>query len=253
MKKIYLLGKNIQKSLSPIIHEYVYEKLNINASYSIADLNDASDIDRFLNDIKTNNIYGLNITTPYKYDVKNRIEKISKKAYEIGAINCVDSKLKGYNTDCYGFIKMVQKNNILLSNKNIFIIGSGGSSKAVLFSLQVTGYKNIYHFNRNNLNDILTLKLGNNDVVINCTPKHFINDSQDFLNYFIENKFMWIDLLYTKLSTKILIEIEKRHSKLYLNGIDMLIYQALASMNIWFRKDIEKNVDFNDLKSWIKR
>ena len=73
MKKIYLLGKNIQKSLSPIIHEYVYEKLNINASYSIADLNDANDIDRFFNDIKANNIYGLNITTPYKDVIKNRI------------------------------------------------------------------------------------------------------------------------------------------------------------------------------------
>ena len=55
MKKIYLLGKNIQKSLSPIIHEYVYEKLNINASYSIADLNDANDIDRFFNDFKVTN------------------------------------------------------------------------------------------------------------------------------------------------------------------------------------------------------
>jgi len=74
-----------------------------------------------------------------------------------------------------------------------------------------------------------------------------------FFNMFIMKKFTWIDLLYTKLSTNNYNIMQENHSKLYLNGIDMLIYQAMASINIWFRKDIEKNVDFNNLKLSIKR
>ena len=70
---------------------------------------------------------------------------------------------------------------------------------------------------------------------------------------FTLRKFIWIDLLYTKLSTNNYNTIQENHSKLYLDGIDMLIYQAMSSINIWFRKDIEKNVDFNNLKLSIKR
>ncbi len=58
-------------------------------------------------------------------------------------------------------------------------------------------------------------------------------------------KIFWIDLLYTKLSTERGVYL---NDNLYKNGLDMLIYQALASIDIWFRKNISKSVDLDDLK-----
>ena len=56
--------------------------------------------------------------------------------------------------------------------------------------------------------------------------------------------------MYTKLSTK---KENKNEFFLYKNGLDMLIYQALESINIWFRKNVTKDVDFNELKLSLKR
>ena len=64
-----------------------------------------------------------------------------------------------------------------------------------------------------------------------------------------KEKLVWIDLLYTKLSTEKEKEIDKNR---YFYGLDMLIYQALASIDIWFRKNISKNVDLNGLKLYLK-
>ena len=253
MKKIYLIGENIKQSLSPKIHKYIYEQMKLDADYDIYDIADKSQINKIMDKVLNNDIYGLNITTPYKSYVFDKVKLMSKKAQKIGSINCIDTNLKGYNTDCYGFMKMISRNNINLANKNIHILGSGGASKAILYALNVIGYNSIRSYNRQNINQIIDLDLNNNDIVINCTPEHFINDSKDFFNMFIMKKFTWIDLLYTKLSTNNYNIIQENHSKLYLNGIDMLIYQAMASINIWFRKDIEKNVDFNNLKLSIKR
>ena len=61
---------------------------------------------------------------------------------------------------------------------------------------------------------------------------------------------MWIDLLYTKLSTSILKKIELRR---YFNGIDMLIFQALASQDIWFRNNISEIVNLEDIKMYLMK
>ena len=63
-------------------------------------------------------------------------------------------------------------------------------------------------------------------------------------------KFTWIDLLYTKLSTSILKKIELRR---YFNGIDMLIFQALASQDIWFRNNISEIVNLEDIKMYLNK
>ena len=71
-------------------------------------------------------------------------------------------------------------------------------------------------------------------------------------NYFINRNFLWIDLLYTKLSTENYLLLNENHKQFYLNGIDMLIFQAIESINIWLRKDIHKNAKNEKWEKYIK-
>ena len=87
------------------------------------------------------------------------------------------------------------------------------------------------------------------DIIINATPFHFINDDSTVFDEFISRDLVWIDLLYTELSTERKPFLNKN---IYKNGLDMLIYQALASIDIWFRKNISKSVDLSDLKLYLK-
>ena len=53
-------------------------------------------------------LIGLNVTIPYKESVLPFLDEVTNEARKIGAVNCIkieSEKLKGYNTDIFGFEK----------------------------------------------------------------------------------------------------------------------------------------------------
>ena len=263
MKKFYLIGNNLENSLSPYIHNYIFKLLQIEAKYEIKKLHSKDQLYPLILDISKGDIEGINITNPYKIEALNYLDSCDKVAQKIGAINCIareDSQSKGFNTDWYGFKRMLGNRDI----NHAKIIGYGGAGKAVEYALLLLGVTNIQiytrkkinHYNNiiyKNINEIISnknKKIQNSTFIINATPNHFINEmSLDNFSILLSEKLFWIDLLYTKLSTEKEKYLER---KLYKNGLDMLIYQAFESIKIWFRKDITKDVDFNDLKSYLE-
>ena len=72
MKKLYVVGNNTSKSLSPLIFNYWFSKYKLKAKYEYIEVDHKNlhkEVSAVLNDKKT---IGLNITIPYK-----------KKNYEI--------------------------------------------------------------------------------------------------------------------------------------------------------------------------
>ena len=260
MKKFYLIGENIDKSLSPHIHNYVFNYFDLNAKYEIKPILSSNEIPPILLAILKGNINGINVTNPYKIPSFNCVNFFDEPAQRIGSINCISKeqdKIKGSNTDWYGFKKAIEEKSINTAK----VIGYGGSGRAVEYALLSLGIKKIQIYTRakidhpnnivyHDISEIINQKYKKEDVIINSTPHHFINEMNlDNFDSLLSEKIFWIDLLYTKLST----EREKYfNSNLYKNGIDMLIYQALASIDIWFRKNISKSVDLGDLKSHLK-
>ena len=67
-KKFGIIGNPIKHSLSPILHNYWFKKYNIDAEYSIIDIND-SQLAEIINKIKNKSLCGINITLPYKQKI----------------------------------------------------------------------------------------------------------------------------------------------------------------------------------------
>ena len=138
MKKLGLLGKDISYSFSRNYFKNKFENEKItDTSYENFDL---ENIDLFPSIIKnTENIKGLNVTIPYKEAVMPFLDKINKKAKAIGAVNTIKitkkGKLIGYNTDCYGF-KNTLKPFVKSHHKKALILGTGGASKAIAYTLK---------------------------------------------------------------------------------------------------------------------
>ena len=106
-----LVGKNISYSFSKAHFTKKFEFLNL-PDYTYENL-DFQDISELTNFIKNNpNLKGLNVTIPYKETIIPFLDTLSKKASEIGAVNTIrltkNGKLKGYNTDYYGFQKALK-------------------------------------------------------------------------------------------------------------------------------------------------
>lgn len=116
-KKLYaVIGNPIKHSLSPRIQNAAISAYNLNALYAKILL--PRDIDgEFLRDfVFSSDIFGLNITLPFKESALSALDSIDSLAQKIGAINTLvrslDSNgreiLKGYNTDAFGFYSCVE-------------------------------------------------------------------------------------------------------------------------------------------------
>ena len=153
MKKIYgLIGYPLGHSFSKGYFNTKFTEENISAEYLNFEL---EKIDDFKNHIEIDKIYGLNVTIPHKSSIIKQLDEIDDEAKEVGAVNVIkfirngsQIILKGYNSDVIGFTDSIKP---LLENynKKALILGTGGVSKAIKFSLDKLGIESIF-LSRNN-------------------------------------------------------------------------------------------------------
>ena len=65
MRKYIVIGNPIDHSLSPKLHNHWFKENNINALYEKCLLNEV-DIKNIIERVKKKEIYGLNVTVPFK-------------------------------------------------------------------------------------------------------------------------------------------------------------------------------------------
>lgn len=245
-KKIYrlgLLGKNISYSFSKAYFKKKFEDEHIlNVSYKNFDI---ETINLLPNIIKnTPNLKGFNVTIPYKEAIIPFLDKLNKKAKAIGAVNTVKitkkNKLIGYNTDCYGFKKSIQL-YLKPHHKNALILGTGGASKAIAFTLRELNitYKYVSRFAKDGV-DFTYDSLTNNtieqhQIIINCTPlgtSPNIDLCPNIPFSAISKDHILFDLIYNPEETKFL-RLGKERGALIINGLSMLKLQAEKAWSIW--------------------
>jgi len=239
-----LLGKNISYSFSRGHFATKFEKEGLqNCSYVNFDLQSISEFPALIKKHK-NQLVGMNVTTPYKLEVFPFLDKISKKAKKIGAVNTIKiskkGKLKGYNTDEFGFRSSLQS---LLEkhHSKALILGTGGASKAVAFALKKLGVS--YKFVSRNpqrkkeisyqeISKKIILKY---TIIINCTPLGThpnIENYPDIPYQFLSKKHLLYDLIYNPSETTFLSKGKEKGASIK-NGLEMLEKQAEKSWKIW--------------------
>ena len=241
-KRFGLLGRNINYSFSK---GYFTDKFNNENFEGCTYENfDIQEIDAFAEIIKnTPDLKGLNVTIPYKEAVIPFLDKLSKKAALIGAVNTIKitkkGKLKGYNTDYYGFKKALEP--LLKSHhKKALILGTGGASKGVAFALDELNIP--YTFvsreateNAIDYNRINATTFDNYQIIINSTPLGTSPNTEAFplipYEYFTKNHIAF-DLIYNPAETQFLKKAKEQGAQIK-NGLDMLIFQAEKAWDIW--------------------
>ena len=237
-----LVGKNISYSFSKAHFTKKFEELNLlDYSYENLDFQDISELPNFL---KNNpNLKGLNVTIPYKESIIPYLDKLSKKAAEIGAVNTIrftkNGKLKGYNTDYYGFQKAL--NPLLQSNhKKALILGTGGASKAVAYALNQLGIKFKYVSRTSPGNSIVYSHINSAtfkeyQIIINCTPlgtSPNTNECPEIPYQYFTSDHIAFDLIYNPAET-LFLQQAKEQGAIVKNGIEMLVFQAEKAWGIW--------------------
>ncbi len=234
--KCGLIGEHLGHSFSPLIHSELADY-----SYELCELSP----DQLGNFIKNGELDAFNVTIPYKKDVMQFLDEISPEARAIGAVNTVvrgdDGKLRGYNTDYFGFSHMVDLSGIELSGKKAIVFGTGGASLTVCAVLQERGVSELTVIGRKDNSPENIAKHSNAQIVVNATPvgmypKNGISPVD--LSVF-ENCICVFDLIYNPTRTALILQAEERNIP-YVNGIPMLVAQAAKAFEFFTGSECEK-------------
>jgi shikimate dehydrogenase len=236
-----IIGNPISNSLSPNIYNNLFEYYNLNKIY-LAFLIKEENLDQICEYMKALNIKGLNITAPYKEKIIKYVDRLDSNAKIIGAVNTLTNKngvILGSNTDGIGFIESLKDRfNFDFYKKNVLIFGAGGAAKAIIFSLTKNSVGKITIKNRT------IKKIPKTNFVIedfNSPIKNIekydliINATSIDLDIKLENanrKCIVYDIFYKEKETK-LIKLAKKYQLPYLEGKEMLVYQARYVFKIW--------------------
>ena len=145
-----IIGKPLNHSLSPKIHNSVFRQAGIDAIYLPFPVEPAL-IGAAIAGLQALTISGVNITIPHKEAVIAYLDQLDDDARDIGAVNTItmrDGQLCGANTDWSGFTDSLERHQLNPAGRRVAILGSGGSARAVLYALGEKNCKEIEIFNR---------------------------------------------------------------------------------------------------------
>ncbi len=227
-----LIGHPLGHSYSPFIHKQIIDK-----EYKLYDLEEDEMIKVLLN----KDFDCLNVTIPYKEKVIPYLDELSVVGKNIGAINCiknVNGKLIGHNSDFDGFMWLLKNNQINLDNKNIAVLGSGGSSKAIISVVKTFNVKNVYIVSSSNKTGSISYKdlydIEDINCIINTTPVGMypnMDDSVIDVTKF-NNLDVVIDIIYNPFKTKLVIDAINNNIKA-IGGIEMLVAQGVKAVEFF--------------------
>jgi len=239
LNKIGLIGKKLEHSRSPDLFQEFFEKEKcLDWEYRLYEMNDLKNLTEL---IKKEKLKGFNVTIPYKEEIIPLLYFVSAEAQSVGAVNTVKRTkrgLRGYNTDVYGFERMVWINDVMPTN--VLILGSGGASKAVQFVFD----KLNVHFEvvsripskdtilYDDLDETLFREF---DTIVNKTPLGMHPDVMGLPNipYNGFNKKMTaIDLVYNPEET-LFLGLAGANGARTINGKQMLEFQAEKAWDIF--------------------
>ncbi len=234
--KCGLIGEKLSHSFSPQIHKKLADY-----SYTLFELEE-KDIQAFLN---SDLFDSTNVTIPYKKTVMPFLDEISNEALRIGSVNTItrtkSGRLRGDNTDYFGFSYMINKSGIEIKDKRVLILGTGGTSLTAKTVSADMGAESITFVSRTGeINyDNVYEKCADSEVIINCTPvgmypKNLVSPID--LSKFTKCRGV-ADMIYNPAKTALLLEAE-RLAIPCTNGLSMLVAQAKRACELFLDSEI---------------
>ena len=259
-----VVANPIKHSVSPFIHNSAFEATNTNGVYLAWEV-EATDLAETVANIRRYQMYGINLSMPYKEQVIPYLDELSEEARLIGAVNTVvnrEGTLIGYNTDGKGFFKSLP--SFKISRKRMVLLGAGGAAKAILAQAILDGVSQIAVFVRSSsiektrpylekiqnatgfrvdlfaLEDVQDLQdsITQADLLVNATSVGMDGSSQPIpTSIVLPEKLLVADVIYQPFETQFL-KWARNQGNQSINGLGMLLYQAAEAFELWTGKEM---------------
>ena len=260
-----LIGNPVEHTLSPLIHNYLADKMDKNMVY----VPFAVEEGRLEDAVKGAfglNILGCNVTVPYKNAVIPYLAEVDELAAKMGSVNTLvrtQTGYKGYNTDMTGLYRAMCSDGVSIEGEQVVVLGAGGVGRAVAFMCAAKGAEKVWLLNRT-LDKAQTVseevnraekrqcvcalaideygKLPDRKyLVIQSTSVGLhphVNDAVITDDTFYQKVKAGYDLIYRPWETRFMKLVKAQGSPAY-NGLKMLLYQGVEAFEMWNECKIE--------------
>ena len=259
-----VVANPIKHSISPFIHNRAFEATNTNGVYLAWEI-EGTDLAETVANIRRYQMFGINLSMPYKEQVIPYLDQLSEEARLIGAVNTVvnrEGTLIGYNTDGKGFFKSLP--SFKISGKRMVLLGAGGAAKAILAQAILDGVSQVSVFVRSAsiektrpyleklqnetgfkadlfaLEDVseLQARITDSDLLVNATSVGMDGVSQPIpTSIVLPEKILVADVIYQPFETPFL-KWARNQGNHAVNGLGMLLYQAAEAFQLWTGKEM---------------
>lgn len=242
-KTFGLIGHPLGHSFSQKFFNEKFASEKINATYNNFDISDISSVPEIFKD---NSVCGLNVTIPYKQEIIKFLDVLDKEAAEIGSVNVIklirkngNLCTKGFNTDIIGFRDSI-KPHLKPHHSSALILGTGGASKAVAHCFRGLGINVDFVSRSSGIDRFSYAELRDYDIsrhliIVNTTPLGMfpnIDECPKIPYNAITPQHICFDLTYNPEKT-LFLRKSQQQGALTINGMEMLIGQAVAAWKIW--------------------
>lgn len=255
MKHACVVGHNISYSRSPLIHNYWIRKYKIDADYMIRDVA-ADRLPLLISDIRDGTLTGCNVTVPHKQAIIPLLDHIDPAADLTGSVNTIyndNGIISGTSTDGEGFLAhlLTEHPGFTTAGTHVVILGAGGAARSIISAFSTADVSQITITNRSMhraeeiaaLVPSLTRVVSLDDLeeaaqtaslVVNTTSLG--TGGKGEFPFPIEKTSphcIFADIVYVPITTPFLV---RAHSlgRPTLDGLGMLLHQAVRGFQLWF-------------------
>jgi shikimate dehydrogenase len=259
-KLVILLGNPLGHSVSPAMHNRVFEKLGMDYCYLPVQVS-PENLQEVFSGLIRMNVAGFNVTIPHKIKIMEFLDALDPLAATIGAVNtiCVaGGKTTGYNTDGEGFIRSFEEQaKLSVRGRRVLLLGCGGAARAIAMTLAFRGVEKIFISNRTvekaeALATEINSKIGNCaealapgpgrlaeiitgcDFLVNSTSLGMRPREEELplAPELLASHLVVADIVYNPLRTRLLRTAEAKGCRI-VEGLGMLIHQGAAGFKLW--------------------
>jgi shikimate dehydrogenase len=275
-------GDPVSHSLSPILQNYFFKLFGVDGVYLAFHVMPA-ELPAALLGARAMGLSGLNITIPHKNSAARLSECRSREVDLLGVANTLAiraGKVHAFTTDHIGFVNSLGSEKERFAGSNVLLFGAGGSARSIAFALSGLGVANLTIANRSHERaaDLesfcrtslhmtavtamtfehpgLWAAIAGSSILINATASGMFphSDEAPISSFDMISKSHFVyDLVYNPRNTRLMAEAKKRGAAVQ-GGLEMLVHQGLAALNIWLYADYQlQETELNKLKTLLLR
>jgi 3-dehydroquinate dehydratase / shikimate dehydrogenase len=244
--KVYgVLGRDVVRSHSPVLHNRALEARGLDAIYVPLQ---AEALAPFMEALPALGLSGFSVTRPYKVDILPYLSEVEEPAALCGSVNTVvvhEGLLRGSTTDGIGVLVPLKK-RIDVKGRRIVILGAGGAARAAALSLGRKGAQvTLLARDAAQAAEVASAlgcasgalaEAGQHawDILINATPvgSRAAADQSPLPAELHRPDTVVLDMVYDPLETRFLREAQAAGCRI-IDGLEMLLAQAVAQFETW--------------------